>query len=38
MMLPSYLDEFMWRERHESTASTALASLCRDITLKFPDW
>ena len=22
-----YLDEFMWRERHGSTASTALASL-----------
>ena len=36
MMLSSYLDEFMWRECHESTASTALASLCRDIALKYP--
>ena len=35
-MLPSYLDEFMWRERHGSTASTALSSLCRDIALKYP--
>ena len=35
-MLPSYLDEFMWRERHGSTASTALASLCRDIALRYP--
>ena len=35
-MVPSYLDEFMWRERHGSTASTALASLCRDIALRYP--
>jgi len=35
-MLPSYLDEVMWRERHGSTASTALASLCRDIALRYP--
>ena len=35
-MLPSYLDEFMWWERHGSTASTALSSLCRDIALKYP--
>ena len=35
-MLPSYLDEFMWCERHASTASTALASLCHDIALKYP--
>ena len=34
-MLPSYLDEFMWWERHGSTASTALASLCRDIALRY---
>ena len=35
-MLPSYLDEFMWRERHGNTSSTALANLCRDIALKYP--
>ena len=35
-MLPLYLDEFMWRERHGSTASTALASLCLDVALKYP--
>ena len=35
-MLPSYLDKFMWRERHGSTTSTALASLCRDIALRYP--
>ena len=30
-MISSYLDEFMWRERHGRTASAALQSLCRDI-------
>ena len=35
-MLPSYLDEFMWRERHGKSASTAFASLCRDIALRYP--
>ena len=35
-MLNSYLDEFMWRERHGRSAVTALASLCRDISLKYP--
>lgn len=35
-MLPSYLDEFMWRERHGRSASATLASLCRDIALKYP--
>ncbi|ETW92248.1 MAG: hypothetical protein ETSY1_44485 [Candidatus Entotheonella factor] len=35
-MLDSYLDEFMWRERHGRTASTALASLYRDISLRYP--
>ena len=35
-MLNSYLDEFMWRERHGRSAPTALASLCRDICLRYP--
>ena len=35
-MMPAYLDEFMWRERHGRSASTALASLCRDIALRYP--
>ena len=30
------LDEFMWRERHGSTTSTALSSLCHDIAIKYP--
>jgi len=36
LMLSSYLDEFMWRERHGKTASAALQSLCRDIALRYP--
>lgn len=35
-MLNSYLDEFMWRERHGRTATAALNSLLRDIALKYP--
>ena len=35
-MIPSYLNEFMWRERHGRTASTALTSLFRDINLRYP--
>ena len=35
-MLSSYLDEFMWRERHGWTASAALTSLFRDISLWYP--
>lgn len=35
-MLTSYLDEFMWRERHGRTASAALQSICRDIALRYP--
>ena len=35
-MLPSYLDEFMWRERHGRNASAAMNSLCRDIALRYP--
>ena len=27
-MLTSYMDEFMWRERHGTSASTVLANLC----------
>ena len=34
-MLASYLDEFMWHERHGRTASAALQSLCRDIALRY---
>ena len=35
--LPSYLDEFMWRERHGTTPSgQAFESICRDIALKYP--
>ena len=30
-MLSSYLDEYMWRERHGQTGSTAMNSLFRDI-------
>ena len=35
LMLSSYLDEFMWRERHGKTASAELQSLCRDIALRY---
>ena len=35
-MLDSYMDEFMWRERHGKTDSEALRSLCRDIALRYP--
>ena len=35
-MLDSYMDEFMWRERHGRTAPTAASSLCRDICLRYP--
>ena len=35
-MISSYLDEFMWRERHGRTASTALTSLYHDISLRYP--
>ena len=35
-MLESYSDEFMWRERHGRTAYTALNSLIRDISLRYP--
>ena len=35
-MLPSYLDEYMWRERHGRSDSVALRNLCRDIALRYP--
>ena len=35
-MLSSYHDEFMWRERHGRTASTALNNLFRNISLRYP--
>ena len=35
-MLNSYLDEFMWRERHGCSEATALVSLGRDIALRYP--
>lgn len=35
-MLSSYLDEFMWRERHGTSASSALNNLCRDVALRYP--
>ena len=35
-MLGSYMDEFMWRERHGTGASTTFASLCRDLSLRYP--
>ena len=31
-----WLTESKWRERHGRSASTALASLCRDISLCYP--
>ena len=35
-MLSSYLDEYMWRERHGRTGSAALQNLLRDIALRYP--
>ena len=34
--LPSYLDEFMWRECHGSTANVALNSIIHDIADQYP--
>ena len=36
-MMSLYLDEFMWRERHGSTVSTAFTNLCRNICLRCPN-
>ena len=34
--LPSYLDEFMWRERHGSAANVAMDNIVRDIADQYP--
>ena len=34
--VPSYLDEFMWRERHGVTGRDALTNIMRDIALEYP--
>ena len=34
--LPSYLDEFMWRERYGKTGNNALQSTMRDIGTQYP--
>ena len=34
--LPSYLDEFMWRERYGTTADQAVQSLMTDIAAQYP--
>ena len=33
--LPSYLDEFMWREHHGTSALLALQNIMRDIAAKY---
>lgn len=35
-VLPSYLDEFMWRERYGKTANEAFNSILRDIASQYP--
>ena len=34
--LPSYLDEFMWRERHGSRTRLAFVNIMRDIADQYP--
>lgn len=34
--LPSYLDEFMWRERYGTSALLALQNIMRDISVQYP--
>ena len=35
-MLTSYLDEYMWRERHGRTGSAAINNLFRNIAQRYP--
>ena len=37
-MLGSYMDEYMWRERHRQTDSIAMRNLFRDIAQHYPVW
>ena len=34
--LPSYLDEFMWKERFDKTKRACFRSICRDIPAFYP--
>ena len=34
--LPSYLDEFMWRERYGTSVSMAFANIISDIAVQYP--
>ena len=34
--LPSYLDEFMWRERHDSTSASAFMNIMKHISELYP--
>ena len=34
--LPSYLDEYMWRERYGVDPSSAFTSLVADISIQYP--
>ena len=36
VQLPSYLDEFMWRERFGTTASSSLDNIIADIATQYP--
>ena len=35
LQLPTYLDEFMWRERYGSASEDAFNSVLRDISLQY---
>ena len=35
-MLPSYIDEFMWRELRGKTASEAVSHIIEDIAQQYP--
>ena len=34
--IPSYLDEFMWRERHGTSQRLAFTNIMRDIAAQYP--